>query len=84
MTMTDVYCSMNDDYDDTEFEFKLRDRVSDKRIEKRDKQANARKKIKKGNNNEPEFRKDAHARQIRAGRPREVSILQEGSDGEGL
>ena len=49
MTNDDVYSS---DDTDEEIVFRLRDRVTDKRIEKKNKQAEARKHTKKGTRNE--------------------------------
>jgi len=83
MTEDEVYYGSEDDFEDTLYDepkYRLRDRVSDKRIEKHTKQALARKRTKKGTRNVTQIRKGTDARDVRASRPREVSLLQESSD----
>jgi ribosomal protein L19E len=74
MTNDDIYSNIEDE----EMPYRLKDRVSDKRIEKRTKQAEARKNTKKGTRDEQrKSRKGTDARDVRALRQREVSILRE-------
>jgi len=77
-----VYSSM---FEDDEPQYRLRDRISNKRLEKRERQIQARKTTKQGTRkNVNEIRKDADARDVRSSRPREVSILPETSNDEGF
>lgn len=81
MTNTYVYCDTDDACCDVEdVQYKVRDRVSDKRIEKRERQARARKNTKKGTRNVTQIRKGTVARDVRASRPREVSLLRESNN----
>ncbi len=75
--MTDYSVYSEDEEFDEEPVYKLRDRVSDKRIEKRERQALARKNTKKGTRSVTTVRKVDDARDARATRPREVSLIKE-------
>jgi len=79
MNNNQVYSSVEDDFED-EVQYKLRDRVSDKRLEKLQRQAIARKNTKRGTRNVTQIRKATDARNARASRPREVSLLRESSN----
>jgi hypothetical protein len=74
MNTNQVYSTMNED-DDYEMPYRVKDRVSNKRIEKRERQAIAGKNTKKGTRKENRNQKNDSARIARANRPREISLL---------
>lgn len=81
--MSDNYVYSN--IEDDEIQVRFRDRVSDKRIEKKTKQAIARKNTKKGTRNEQrKTYKGTDARDVRASRPREVSLLRQDGNDQGF